>query len=118
MITILSKTTSDSVRDVHLSPSFSNYTTESRITCMAKGHPSPALKWQELEDDGTWIDIQNQNGCELPMTSISSKRYRCIAMNVVRGRSYNATSHEFLRNNTGSGRTLALRFYSASLFTF
>ena len=48
------------------------------------------------------MDIHNMNGSKFTVKDSTSNRYRCVAMNVVKGRSYNATSHELRVNNTGS----------------
>lgn len=100
---------SDSVRNVSLSPSLSYYSPGSVITCIAKGHPLPTFKWQEIENDFTWTDIQNQKGSEFNMSSVTTKRYRCVAMNAVRDKSYNAASQEFQVKNSGNNKTNIVR---------
>jgi len=66
-----------------------------------------------MDNDGTWTEIQNLNGSKFTITNASFKRYRCIAMNVVRGKTHNATSHEFHVKNIDSGKSLACSFCSA-----
>lgn len=85
-----------------MSPSFSNFCPSGVvITCTAKGHPSPTFRWQEMENYGNWTDIQNQNSGEFIVSDVTSKWYRCVAMNVVRGKSNYAISREIQFNNTG-----------------
>lgn len=86
-----------------MSPTLSNYSPGTVITCTAKGRPLPSFKWQlqEVEHGGTWIDIQNQTSDVFAVSDATSRRYRCVAMNVVGGESYNGTSQEFQVNKTG-----------------
>src|SRR6218665_877468 len=92
---------SDSVRDVQLSISLSNLPPGTVITCSAKGNPSPTFKWQKMENCATWMDIPKTNSNQFTTSDTSSMRYRCVAMNIVRGITYTATSHAFLVNNPG-----------------
>lgn len=71
-----------------------------------------------MEVDGIWTDIENLNGSEFTMTNVSTNQYRCVAMNVVKSKSYNATSLEFFVNNRDSGKPLPLSFHSIPHFSF
>lgn len=47
------------------------------------------------------MDIRNQTSDMFFVNAASSRWYRCVAMNVVGGRTYNETSHEFQVNKRG-----------------
>lgn len=112
---VVIKCVSDSVRNVNLSPSHSFYSPGSIITCMAEGRPSPTFKWQELENSGTWMDVQNESGSKFTVNVDSSRRYRCVAMNVVRSKIHRATSNPVQFNHTAAGKPVTLSFSFCTL---
>ena len=55
-----------------------------------------------MDNNGvTWMDIPNMNSTEFRAKDTTSKRYRCVAINVVKDKSYSEISHELWITNTG-----------------
>lgn len=77
---------------------------------MADGHPSPTFKWQEMETDeenpNSWKDIHSHSNFSVKCATSSS--YRCVATNVVRGKTYSAVSYQFQIKNAGNIKKIFL----------